>query len=276
MMSYRRVATTISEMVHNGKGLGPFAPRCKAEVDHRLLGLSDLLRVSLSKFNVAANDGLVGDEPLAGIFGLRTKDSLNRRSFFPVAGLGLIILAPVAARAQARERAGSVEDVKGEAFAEGASERRRLAHAAPIFIADQVGTEAESRLGMRLGRDTTVKLGERARVKIDRFLVNAGGVITLQSGPMLFDRRPGAAPLPMTIRSPYALIAVRGTRFFAGPSGGVFGVFVERGSVTVSAGGRQVVLGQGQGTNVPFAGSQPTPPASWKPARISDAFSRVQ
>jgi hypothetical protein len=53
MMSYRRVATTISEMVHNGKGLGPFAPRCKAGVDHQHLALSDLLRVSLSKFNVA-------------------------------------------------------------------------------------------------------------------------------------------------------------------------------------------------------------------------------
>jgi len=223
-----------------------------------------------------ANDELVGEEQLAGIFGLRTKHSLDRRSFFPVVGVGLMALAPGAAGAQPRERAGSVEDIKGEAFAEAASERRRLAHAAPIFIADQVGTESESRLGMRLGRDTTVRLGELARVKIDRFLVNAGGVITLQSGPMLFDRRSGAAPLPMTIRSPFALIAVRGTRFFAGPSAGVFGVFVERGSVTVSAGGRQVVLGQGQGTNVPSAGSQPTPPAPWKPARISDAFSRVQ
>jgi FecR protein len=222
-----------------------------------------------------ANDELVGEEQLAGIFGLRTEHSLDRRSFFPVVGVGLM-LAPSAARAQPRERAGSVEDIKGEAFAEAASERRRLAHAAPIFIADQVGTGSESRLGMRLGRDTTVRLGELARVKIDRFLVNAGGEITLQSGPMLFDRRSGAAPLPMTIRSPFALIAVRGTRFFAGPSAGVFGVFVERGSVTVSAGGRQVVLGQGQGTNVPSAGGQPTPPALWKPARISDAFSRVQ
>jgi hypothetical protein len=222
------------------------------------------------------NDELVGEEQLAGIFGLRAKYFLDRRSFFPVVGVGLMALAPGAARAQPRERAGSVEDIKGEAFAEAASERRRLAHAAPIFIADQVGTERESRLGMRLGRDTTVRLGELARVKIDRFLVNAGGVITLQSGPMLFDRRSGAAPLPMTIRSPFALIAVRGTRFFAGPSAGVFGVFVERGSVTVSAGGRQVVLGQGQGTNVPFAGSQPTPPSPWKPARISDAFFRVQ
>jgi hypothetical protein len=37
-MSYRRVATTISEMVHNGKGLGLFAPRRKAGVDQQALG----------------------------------------------------------------------------------------------------------------------------------------------------------------------------------------------------------------------------------------------
>lgn len=199
---------------------------------------------------------------------------LGRRSFLAVVGPGLMTLPSLALGAQ-RERAGSVEDIKGEAFAESASERRSLAHAAPIFIADQVGTGSQSRLGMRLGHDTTVRLGELAHVTIDRFLVNAGGEITLQSGPMLFDRRSGAAPAPITIRSPFALIAVRGTRFFAGPSAGVFGVFVERGSVTVSAGGRQVVLGQGQGTNIPSAGGQPTPPALWKPARISDALSRV-
>ena len=43
---------------------------------------------------------------------------------------------------------------------------------------------------------------------------------------MLFDRPPGARRIPMQIRSAYALIAVRGTQFFAGPSNGVFGVFV--------------------------------------------------
>ena len=74
-----------------------------------------------------ANDELVGEEQLAGIFGHRTKHSLDRRSFFPVVGVGLMALAPGAAGAQPRERAGSVEDIKGEAFAEAASERRRLA-----------------------------------------------------------------------------------------------------------------------------------------------------
>jgi hypothetical protein len=31
---------------------------------------------------------------------------------------------------------------------------------------------------MRLGCDTTIRLGEQARLKIDRFLVDAGGEMT--------------------------------------------------------------------------------------------------
>src|SRR5262249_52826991 len=46
---------------------------------------------------------------------------------------------------------------------------------APVFLSEEVATGVASRLGMRLGRDTTVRLGEQARLKIDRFLVDAGG-----------------------------------------------------------------------------------------------------
>ena len=72
--------------------------------------------------------------------------------------------------ASAAERIGSVEDVKGEAFAEFDAARRTLDPAAPVFIGDEVATGIASRLGMRLGADTMVRLGEQARLKIDRFL----------------------------------------------------------------------------------------------------------
>ena len=118
--------------------------------------------------------------------------------------------------ARAVERVGSVEEVTGEAFAERESARRTLDRAAPIFLSEEVVTGVASRLGMQLGRNTTVRLGEQARLKIDRFLVDAGGQMTLRSGPLLFDGQPRRAGVQ--IRSPFALIAVRGTRFFAGPS----------------------------------------------------------
>src|SRR5262245_44381746 len=68
--------------------------------------------------------------------------------------------------ARAAERVGSVEDVTGEAFAELDQVRRTLDRAAAVFLSEEVMTGAASRLGMRLGRNTTVRLGEQARLKI--------------------------------------------------------------------------------------------------------------
>jgi len=80
----------------------------------------------------------------------------------------------------------------------------------------------------------------------------------------------------MEIHGPFGVIAVRGTRFFAGPSNKVFGVFVEEGTVTVSAAGRQVILRAGEGTDIRSAGARPTPPTRWGQARISAAYASVR
>jgi len=175
--------------------------------------------------------------------------------------------------AQAVEQVGSVEDVTGEAFGELEAVRRTLDRAAPVFLSEDVVTGVASRLGMRLGRDTTVRLGEQARLKIDRFLVDAGGEMTLQSGPLLFDGRPRHAGVQ--VRSPFALIAVRGTRFFAGPSNDRFGVFVARGAVTVTAAGQQVILREGEGTDIASPGTPPTPVKRWAPERVRAALASV-
>ena len=176
--------------------------------------------------------------------------------------------------ASAAERVGSVEDVKGEAFAELDAARRTLDTAAPVFLGDEVATGIASRLGMRLGGDTIVRLGEQARLKIDRFLVDAGGDMTLRSGPLLFDRPPGRAPAAV-IRSPFALIAVRGTRFFAGPSNGRFSVFVARGSVAVISAGQQVIVREGEGTDFVSPGTPPAPVNRWGSERIRTALASV-
>jgi ferric-dicitrate binding protein FerR (iron transport regulator) len=97
---------------------------------------------------------------------------------------------------------------------------------------------------------------------------------TLEAGAVLFDR-PSGKPAPVQIRSPFGLIAVRGTRFFAGPSAGVFGVFVQRGSVTVTAAGREVVLLMGQGTDISHPGDKPTTARRWRDPRIREAFESV-
>jgi ferric-dicitrate binding protein FerR (iron transport regulator) len=175
--------------------------------------------------------------------------------------------------ARAGERVGSVEDVKGEAFAQLQSVSRALDPAAPVFLNDEVVTGAGARLGMRLGARTMVRLGEQARLKIDRYVVDAGGEIILGSGPLLFDGQPGRAGIQ--VRSPFALIAVRGTRFFAWPSNDRFGVFVERGSVAVTSAGQRVTLREGDGTDIASPGAPPTPVKRWGTERIRAAFASV-
>ncbi|WP_156964582.1 FecR family protein [Methylocapsa aurea] len=202
-------------------------------------------------------------------------NELDRRALVRLAAAGAAMLIPDVSQAQTAERIGLVEDVKGEAFAQGRLERRLLDRAAPVFINEMIETGVDARLRLRLGKDTTVLVGQKARLTIDRFLANAGGEITLESGPILYDRPAGAAPARMQIRSSFGLIAVRGTRFFAGPSAGVFGVFVQYGAVVVSAAGSRVSLRAGQGTNIAQPGSAPTPAAIWKPARVQAALDSV-
>src|SRR6266508_2283343 len=92
-----------------------------------------------------------------------------------------------APRASAAEPAGAVETTRGECYALTAATRRDLAPAAAVFVGDAVGTGAQSALGLHLGAATQVKLGAEARLRIDRFLVNAGGVLVLDRGGMLYD-----------------------------------------------------------------------------------------
>ena len=209
---------------------------------------------------------------MTGFSEIKPDPSCNRRWLLRHGALALPFVLALG-QARAVERVGSVEDVTGEAFAELDAVRRTLDRAAPLFLSEEVVTGGASRLGMRLGRNTTVRLGEQARLKIDRFLVDAGGEMTLQSGPMLFDGQPRRAGVQ--IRSPFALIAVRGTRFFAGPSNDRFGVFVARGSVTVSSAGQQVILREGEGTDIASPGAPPTPVKRWAPERIRAALASV-
>ena len=125
---------------------------------------------------------------------------------------------------------------------------------------------------LQLGTTTQVKLGAETELRIDRFLVNAGGVLVLDRGAMLYDHDAKDGPGDFTVRAPFGLVAVRGTRFFAGPSNGVF---VERGEVLVVGVNTAVTVTSGYGTDIPSVGAEPTTPHLWGAARIASAMASV-
>ncbi len=199
---------------------------------------------------------------------------MDRRRWLAASAIAVTGL-PWQAMAQGAAAAGVVRSLSGQAEVERDAAVRQLRQDGDVFILDRIATGAGSRAAIALGAATELRLGSEARIRIDRFLMNAGGVITLEGGAMGFDRDPARERGTLNVRSSYGLIAVRGTRFFAGPSNGVFGVFVERGSVAVTGGGRQVVLGAGEGTDIAQPGGQPTAPRTWGERRIRLALAQV-
>lgn len=201
--------------------------------------------------------------------------SLTRRIL--LGALAGTAFAGVPGRAQAEKAAvGAVSELKGEASAERNKETRKLAINASLFLGDTLTTAAESRLRAFLGRKTSLRVGSRTTVTIDTFIVNRGGELSLASGAILLDSGAGKFPAGLSVQSPFALIAVRGTRFFAGDIEGTFGVFVVRGSVSVTAGGKTARLNAGEGTDIARPGDPPGPVKKWGEPKIAKAMALVR
>lgn len=200
---------------------------------------------------------------------------LVRRRLLQSALGGVAALSLATQVTLASEKAGQVDDLSGEAIAELEASRRRLIPGEVIYVGDTVMTGEASRIGLTVGSATTLRLGARAKLTIDRFLIDAGGVLSLKSGPLLFDRPPGSTTQQVQIRGAFGLIAIRGTQIFAGPSRGKMAVFVRRGSVSVTSGDKIVLLNAGEGSDVPEIGAPPTAPIAWSQERINEALASV-
>jgi ferric-dicitrate binding protein FerR (iron transport regulator) len=175
---------------------------------------------------------------------------------------------------QAARDVGIVEATEGKAWAAGSPARDLMAQAA-VFLGDEIGTGDQSNLAMLLAGTTRILMGPQTTLTIDQFTAEAGGELVLGAGAMLFDRTEDAPKTPVQLSTAFGLIAVRGTRFFAGPSKGKFGVFVERGEVRLSGGGVEVALLPGFGSDIALPGEAPSPPVQWKQARIDAAMALV-
>jgi ferric-dicitrate binding protein FerR (iron transport regulator) len=170
---------------------------------------------------------------------------------------------------------GKASNVRGTVVARRTEDTRSLKSGAGVRLKDSVETEVESFARLDLAGKTRVHLGSHTRLLIDRFVAETGGQLELGEGAMLLDRPAKRRKIDLTIRSRFGMIAVRGTRFFAGPSRGVFGVFVARGTVEVEAAGLTRRLTAGQGVDIPAEGQPPGEVKPWGKARIAEALASV-
>ncbi|MDZ5452518.1 FecR family protein [Labrys sp. ZIDIC5] len=198
---------------------------------------------------------------------------IHRRSL--LAGLLLAGIRPERVLARAAVEAGSILGASGESTAQARGRTRLLAVGDPVYLNDLLATGESARLSAQLGDATRLLLGARTRVRIDKFLVDRGGKLVLERGAILFDRPHDRPSGELGVTTPFGLIAARGTRFFAGPSWGKFGVYVEDGVVDVATKGGTVRLTPGFGTELASMQAPPAKPAPWSRLRIGEAWGTV-
>lgn len=190
--------------------------------------------------------------------------------------LATVFAAALAGPSQAGPVVGTTTEVSGVAVAQAGSARRALGDASPLELEDTVLTGSGSRLKAVLGGTTRLSLSADARLQIDRFVAGNSASLLLQAGAILVDVAPNSFRRPLTIRSPFGVVGIRGTRFFAGVIGETFGVFCATGRVSVSAGGRTVFLSAGEGVDIPRAGGPPGPVRQWGAQKIARALALVE
>ena len=194
-----------------------------------------------------------------------------------LAGLSVAASASLLpSRLLAADAIGEVTELTGEATAERGAAPVALRVGADVMVRDLIKTGNRSFLAMRLGAETDMRLGEDAELLIDEYLLDIRGTFDLSNGAMVFDRPEAAPKTATTIRTVFGQIGVRGTRFFAGPSNGVFGVFVERGAVRVTAAGTTQDLSPGEGVDIAAPSAPASEVARWSDERIAAAFASVE
>lgn len=192
--------------------------------------------------------------------------------------LGLVGLPSLAQQ----QVVGTVEALQGRATVESGGARLSLGHGAVIRLGDVIETAADTKLAVRLNDGTALNLGPGARFAVDAFTFDPsarkGEFLgrALQGGFFFVGGRTEAQPgAKVEIRSPHALLGVRGTAFFAGPIDGEYGVFVREGRVVVTAGGESLPLAASEGTMIKAPGDKPQPKRVWGQSKIDRALASV-
>jgi hypothetical protein len=185
--------------------------------------------------------------------------------------------------ATAQEAIGAVTRIQGEASGTLGNTTRPLSQDASIFRNEVLSTGEAARLEVTFTDNTRLTLGEKAKLTLGTYVFNpAAGRRTIRFaviGALRFLS--GQVSKLMTSRisvtTPFAVVGVRGTDFFAGPiDDQALGVLLIEGAVRVSnAAGQRILNRPGQGTNIAGPGTAPGPVTVWPPAKVNRALAAV-
>lgn len=194
----------------------------------------------------------------------------------------LAVLAGWPALAQQAEIAGTVNRLSGAATATRGNISLPLGDGMIVLVGDRVATGDDTRLRLRLISGATITLGDNSSIVVEAQEAKRGGQAVLEFFQGVFFAVTGAvtdAPPPedaMIIRTPSAVLGIRGTTVWAEQQPEHLGVLMLEGeSVVVTAPTGTVVLSAPLlGTDV-RAGAPPTDPKRWGRKRIDAAVRSV-
>ena len=158
----------------------------------------------------------------------------------------------------------------------------------PVHMNDELRTGPKGRLQVTFRDGTTLTLGEKATVSIDRYVYNpdrSTGELALKTGVAAFRLATGKISemrrKDINVKTPVAALAIRGTDVWWGPIDGQFGVLLvemHAAPVDVSNEAGGVTLSHsGEGTDIdPLkGGGGPGKPYQWPPEKIARALSQT-
>lgn len=144
-----------------------------------------------------------------------------------------LLLAAVAAistlafAAQAAEPIGLVKSAEGKALALRDGKSTPLKAGDDLFKNDQLTTDAQGALGLVLRDDTTLSMGPNSKLLLDEFVFEPAADklgLGIKMGAGTFSVLTGhiakLSPERTNIRTPVAVIGIRGTRFLVEVQGG--------------------------------------------------------
>ena len=158
----------------------------------------------------------------------------------------------------------------------------------PVHMNDELRTGPKGRLQVTFRDGTTLTLGEKATVSIDRYVYNpdkSTGELALKTGVAAFRLATGKISemrkKDINVKTPVAALAIRGTDVWWGPIDGQFGVLlVEMHAAPVGVSneaGGVTLAHSGEGTDIdPLkGGGGPGKPYQWPPEKIARALSQT-